>query len=131
LRTVARLLTVAAGAACVLAVVLAPSALRLAATLASIGVLALAFRPGRASAPRQLAVDASGTVRIRAGDSEQAAAVRYVGRHLVCLTTPGGLLAVWPDSMPSADWRRLLVACRWQRRQPGDGTEPPSGLRTK
>jgi hypothetical protein len=131
LLAVGRLLTMTAAAACGLGALLVPSPLRVAATLASIGALVLAFCPGRALAARQLALDADGTIRIGVGESDVPAAVRYFGRYFVCLRTPSGLLTVWPDSMSSASWRRLLVACRWQRWQPGDGREAPSGSRTK
>jgi len=130
-RAAARWLTAAAAAACVLAFVLAPSLLRGAAAAASAAALLLVLRPARAPTPKRLAVDGDGTIRVGAGADDQLAAVRYVSRHLVCLATPLETLAVWPDSVSSTHWRRLLVACRWQRRRAGDGTEPPSGLRTK
>jgi hypothetical protein len=129
LRAAARLVTVAAAAACAVAALLAPSAARIVAALAAGGATLLTFAPGRSTAGRTLAVDADG--RIGVDGAEQAAVVRYCGRHLVCLGTSGGLLAIWPDSMSRANWRRLLVACRWQSRPPGHGRQMPSGLRTK
>ena len=129
LRAAARMLTVAAAVACALAALLAPSPLRVAATLASIAAAALSFRPGRGAAVRQLSIRGDGSVS--AGDGDRPTAVRYCGRHLVCLQTPDRLIAVWPDAMSATDWRRLLVACRWQRRPGVDGRATASGLRTK
>ena len=131
LRAAARLLTLAAAVACGLAALLAPSTFRIGAALASVVAVVLAFLPGPAAAARRLAVDADGTIRAGADRADLPAVVRYFGRHLVCLETAGRLLAVWPDSMTRADWRRLMVACRWQRRLPADGRQTPSGLRTK
>jgi hypothetical protein len=131
LRAVARLLTVAAVVTCGLAALLAPSALRVGAMLASLGVLLFAFRPGRAAAGGRLTVEADGTVRAGIADADDVAVVRYCARHLVCLQTTGGLLAVWPDSLSHTQWRRLLVACRWQHRRSADGRQTLSGLRTK
>jgi hypothetical protein len=131
LRTAARLLTLAAAAACALAALLAPSPLRIAATLASVGAVVVAFCPGRAATARRLAIDADGAISAGGDGADGPAAVRYFGRHLVCLETPRGLLAVLPDAMSPSDWRRLLVACRWQHRPSRDGREALSGLRTK
>ncbi len=130
-RTAARLVTAVAVAACGVAVVLAPSPLRLGAALASAGALLFALRGARAPAARRLAVGADGTISVDAGGEDRPAVVRYVGRHLICLATAQRRLAVWPDSMSAADWRRLLVACRWQRRTSGTGGAFRSGLRTK
>lgn len=130
-RTAARLATAAATAACLVAVALAPSPMRLGAALASAGALLLALLAGRAPAARRLAIGADGTISVHADGEERPAAVRYAGRHLVCLATANRLLAVWPDSVSATDWRRLLVACRWQRRPPGALEAFRSGLRTK
>jgi len=127
LRAAARSLTIAAAVACTLAALLAPSPLSIAATLASIGAAVLSFRPGRDAAVRPLAIRADGKV----GAGDQPAAVRYCGRQLVCLQAPGRLLAVWPEVVSATDWRRLLVACRWQRRPGADDRATVSGLRTK
>ena len=132
LRAAARLVTVAAAVACAVAALLAPSAPRIVAALASVGATLLAFVPIRSTAARTLAVDADGRIGVDGdGAGQEAAVVRYCGRHLVCLGTSAGLLAVWPDSMSRANWRRLLVACRWQSRQPVHDRRIPSGLRTK
>jgi hypothetical protein len=130
-RAFARLLTLLAAVACGAAAALEPSPARIAAVLAAGGASVLAFRRGRPARPLGLAVDVAGTVSIAADDADHPAVVRYFGRHLVCLETPGGLHAVWPDSMSLSHWRRLLVACRWQRRQPDAGAGLPAGPRTK
>jgi hypothetical protein len=131
IRAAARWLTLAVAVACGLAALLAPSSPRIGAALASIGAVVLSFVGGRRAIARRLAVDAEGQISAGGDGAEQPTAVRYCGRHLVCLQTPGGLLAVWPDSMSPSHWRRLLVACRWQRGRPADGRQAPSGLRTK
>ena len=131
LRAAARVLTLVAAVACGTAALLAPSPMRVAAALASIGAFALACLPASRAAARRLAVDAEGAIRAGNGDADEPAAVRYCSRHLVCLGTSGGLIAVWPDSMSATHWRRLLVACRWQRRPSGDGGQAASELRTK
>jgi hypothetical protein len=131
LRAAARVLTLVAAGACGTAALLAPSPMRVAAALASIGAFVLASWPASRAAARRLAVDADGTIRTGIAAADEPAVVRYCGRHLVCLGTPGGLVAVWPDSMSAANWRRLLVACRWRRRTPGDGGQAASELRTK
>jgi hypothetical protein len=130
-RAAARLVTTLAAAACVLAVALAPSPLRLGAALASVGALLLALLAGRAPAARRLLIGADGTISVHTGGEDRPAAVRYAGRHLICLATADRLLAVWPDSVSATDWRRLLVACRWQRRPSGAFEAFRSGLRTK
>ena len=132
LRAAARVLTLVAAGACGTAALLAPSPMRVAAALASIGAFALASLPGSAAAARRLAVDADGTISTGSGDADEPAVVRYCSRHLVCLgTSGGGLVAVWPDSMSATHWRRLLVACRWRRRPRGDGGQAAAELRTK
>ena len=131
LRAAAWVLTLVAAAACGTAALLAPSPMRVAVALACIGAFVLASLPGARAAARRLAVDADGTIHTGSGDADQPAVVRYCGRHLVCLGTPGGLVAVWPDSMSATHWRRLLVACRWRRRPPGDGGRAAAELRTK
>jgi len=131
LRAAARALTLVAAVACGTAALLAPSPMRIAAALVSIGAFVLASLPRGRAAVRRLAVDADGTIRTGSGDAVEPALVRYCGRHLVCLGTPGGLVAVWPDSMSATHWRRLLVACRWRRLPPGDGGQAASELRTK
>jgi len=130
-RAFARLLTLAAAVACGAATALAPSPARIAAALAAGGAAAFAFGPRRFARVRRLAVDGAGAVSMAAGDADHPAVIRYFGRHLVCLETPGGLHAVWADSMSPSHWRRLLVACRWQRRQPDAGAGLPAGPRTK
>lgn len=127
----ARTLTAGAVVAGLWALLLAPSAPRALAAGLSIAVLALALRPAGPAAARRLAVDADGTIRAGTGDADEAAVVRYSGRHFVCLEAGGRLLAVWPDALGPAHWRRLQVACRWQRPLPGAGTPGSSGLRTK
>jgi hypothetical protein len=126
----ARLLTGAALVATIWASVRLPTMPRLLAALAAIGASALAFRPRQAAA-RTLAVGADGAIRSGPGESAETAAVRYAGRHFICLETAGGLIGVWPDSLSPDHWRRLSVACRWQHRPPADGTQASSGLRTK
>ena len=130
-RAMAQALTAAAAAACMLALLLAPSPLRLAATLGSVGVLVLAFCPGRRSVSRQLAVGSDGAIRACSGDADEAAGVRYFSPHFVCLRAPRGPLLVWPDSLAATDWRRLLVACRWQHRREGEDSGAQRGPRTK
>lgn len=117
----ARLLTAGAACACAAALLLAPSPLRAAATAASAAALALAVCPRRASAARQLVIGRDGAIRACSDDAVEAATVRYFGPRFVCLQTKRGALAVWPDSMAAADWRRLLVACRWHRPPGADG----------
>ncbi len=128
-RAAARLLTAAAAFACAAALLLAPSPLRAAATLAS--VAALAFCPGRAPSARQLVIGIDGAIRAGGDDEVETAAVRYFGPRFVCLQTPRGALAVWPDSMTATGWRRLLVACRWQRPPEPIGAVAAAGSRTK
>jgi len=132
LRALAQALSGAAAVACLLAFQLAPSPLRLAAALASAAALVLALRPSPTSAlPPRIGVDAGGAVQVRTGDADEAAAVGYCAPHYICLQTRRGPLPVWPDSIAAADWRRLLVACRWSRRQDGDGRPAPADRRTK
>jgi len=132
IRAVGRLLTLATAAACGTAALLEPSPAAIAAAAAALGALAVSFASGRGSAAGwRIEVDADGTFRAGNGAADRPAAVRYFGRHFVCLGTADGLLAVWPDSMSRTDWRRLVVACRWQRPPSGDGGQVASGLRTK
>jgi len=127
---VAQALTVVAAVACALAFVLAPSTPRFVAVLASTLALLLALRPGREPPQPRLGVDAEGAVVAGNGESEEAAIVQYSSPAYVCLMTRGGRLALWPDSLPATEWRRLLVACRWRRQREGGGVAA-AGSRTK
>jgi len=92
---------------CGLAALLAPSSPRIGAALASIGAVVLSFVGGRGR-PR---AGLPSTPRGRSAPEAMARAAdgRSILRPaLVCLQTPGGLLAVWPDSMSPSHWRRLL-----------------------
>jgi len=127
----AQTLSAATAAACALAVLLAPSPLRIAAAVASAMALLLSLRVRRRSASIRVGVDADGELRAGAGGAGGTATVRYCAPEYVCLQTGRELLPVWPDSMPAADWRRLLVGCRWSRGRDRNGGGTPAGARTK
>jgi hypothetical protein len=119
---VAIALTAVATAGCLAAVALAPSGTRVAVALAAMLVLGLAARRISASRAGTLAVDPDGTLRVDCGDGIRSAKVGYCGAALICLRTPDGLVAIWPDAMPATHWRRLLVACRWPHAGPQPST---------
>ena len=130
MRTLAQGLTAVAAAACILAAVLAPSFLRIAAALASSGVFALTLRRERAQrSASQLAIGADGAIRDCTDAADGSATVRYCDPNFVCLQTAKGPLALWRDSMAPVAWRRLAVACRWPHRR--EGVAPSSDPRTK
>jgi hypothetical protein len=120
----ARVLTAVAAAACVLAVALAPTALRGLAALTSVGAFLYSFRPRRMPTPRQLSVDNDGLVRARVDDADVSVTVQYCGPRFVSLGSPLGSLSVWPDSLAASHWRRLLVACRWPHGSPATRRTP-------
>jgi hypothetical protein len=114
LRVAAQVLTGLAAAACLWALLLAPGALRLAAALAAIAVLAVAMRPAPPSSGRRLLIEDGGALElVRRDGSTATVTVLYQGSTHACLRGPDGLLPVWADALPAAAWRRLRVACRW------------------
>lgn len=113
MRRIALALTTAAAAACLVALLLAPSGVRLGAAFASIAALGAAALRRREAPATGLAVAADGTIRIDAGGESRSVVVGYCGEQLVCLQAAGRRITVWPDALTESNWRRLLVACRW------------------
>lgn len=115
-RAAAVALTTVAAAACLAAALAGPSATRVAAALAAAAALAWATYGGRRSAPVLIRIGADGRLRLRAVDGgvDRPTEALYCGPRLIVLRgTTESPLAVWPDALPAAAWRRLLVACRW------------------
>ena len=48
----------------------------------------------------------------------EAAHAQFVSAHLVVLASASYTLAVWPDAVPPASFRRLCALARWAGGQP-------------
>ena len=69
-----------------------------------------------AARPIQLAIDARGEIRVRAGESGADEALRpiYVSNWQIVLDSQAGPLAVWSDALNEVAFRRLVVFSRWR-----------------
>ena len=131
LAVAARLVTALAFLGCLITLSLEPTLLRGAAALAAAAAIAWAWRPQRGPDLSQVSVDADGEIRGRVADVDAPATVQFCSAGLLCLRVAGRPVAIWPDSLTAADWRRLLVCCRWPRGGSATGGRPPAVVRTK
>ncbi len=131
LAVAARSVTALALLGCLAALSREPTLLRGAAALAAAAALAWTWRPQRGPDLSQVRVDPDGRIRARIADVDEAATVQFCSAGLLCLRAAGRLVAIWPDSLTAADWRRLLVCCRWPRGGSSTGGRPPVTVRTK
>ena len=111
--SIARVVTGLAALACLVAVVLEPTLTRGVATLVALLASLFALVDRRGPEVRQIGLLGNGNLRAVVDDVDGPAAVRYCSPGFLCLRTPSGSIAVWPDCLSAPSWRRLLVWCRW------------------
>lgn len=84
---------------------------------------ALAFGAAWALRPRhagcgQLRINPEGRLELGSEAAPEAAHAQFVSAHLVVLASASYTLAVWPDAVPPASFRRLCALARWAGGQP-------------
>jgi hypothetical protein len=71
-------------------------------------------RPGTV----QIRVNPEGRLELGHESAPEAARAQFVSPRLVVLASSSYLLAVWPDAVPPASFRRLCALARWAGGQP-------------
>ena len=93
------------------------------------GFSAWASTRTRIGAPLEIGVSSLGEIRVRERDLAASGTspakplpirIAYASTWLISLRRGTMLIAIWPDSLPQATYRRLWVHLRWGRAVPSD-----------